>query len=174
MYNIILILIVVYLLCESRTERFGYRDASHPIHGVVFNDPAPNMSEYKEVGKLQLNNAIVEKLVLVTNKYIREKSGINNYIIETSAIKQFKHKTKNHTLYQCMFMCVKSGGFSFGFSVTSNVILVSGNVRVLGIQSQPMNIKPPSDKTPFESTMKGSEYVNYDDVRKSELDLIKI
>lgn len=71
-------------------------------------------------------------------------------------------------------MCVKSGGFSFGFSVTSNVILVSGNIRVLGIQSQPMNIKQPSDKTPFESTMKGSEYVNYDDVRKSELDLIKI
>ncbi len=174
MYNIILLLILVYLICEPKGEKYTYTDTTKPIHRVVFDDPAPNMSEYREVGKIELNNDIVEKLVLVTNKYIRDKAGINNYIIETTAIKQYKHKSKNHTLYQCMFMCVKIGGYSFGFSVTSNVILVSGNVRVIGIQSQPMNINEPSDKTPFESVTRGSEYVDYDDIRKSELDSIKI
>tara|TARA_R110002111_G_scaffold100363_2_gene155429 strand:- start:1047 stop:1250 length:204 start_codon:yes stop_codon:yes gene_type:complete len=66
------------------------------------------------------------------------------------------------------------GGFPFGFSATSNVILVSGDMRVIGVQSQPMDIKPPSDKTPFESKIEGSQYIEYDTIRQGELDLIKI
>ena len=73
-----------------------------------------------------------------------------------------------------MFMCVKMGGFPFGFSVTSNLILVSGNIRVIGVQSQPLDIKQPSNKTPFESAIEGSEYIEYETIQQGELDLIKI
>jgi hypothetical protein len=37
-----------------------------------------------------------------------------------------------------------------------------------------MDIKPPSNKTPFESVIEGSEYIEYDTIQQGELDLIKI
>jgi hypothetical protein len=66
------------------------------------------------------------------------------------------------------------GGYPFGFSVTSNIMVVSGDMRVTGVQSQPLDIKPPSNKTPFESEIEGSEYIEYDTIRQGEFDLIKI
>lgn len=174
MYNIILVLILVVLLLDNRKEGFKNKSASIPIHQVLINDPMPNMSEYVEVKTLDVNSDKISKMVMITNKYIREKAGIPNYIIETTGIRQYKHKNKNHMLYRCMFMCMKMGGFPFGFSVTSNIILVSGNMRVIGVQSQPLDIKPPSDTTPFESVIEGSEYIEYETIQQGELDLIKI
>jgi hypothetical protein len=174
MYNIILVLILVVLLLDNRKEGFKNKSATIPIHQVLINDPMPNMSEYVEVKTLDVNSDKISKMVMITNKYIREKAGIPNYIIETTGIRQYKHKNKNHMLYRCMFMCMKMGGFPFGFSVTSNIILVSGKMRVIGVQSQPLDIKPPSDTTPFESVIEGSEYIEYETIQQGELDLIKI
>ena len=174
MYNIILVLILVVLLLDNRKEGFKNKSATIPIHQVLINDPMPNMSEYVEVKTLDVNSDKISKMVMITNKYIREKAGIPNYIIETTGIRQYKHKNKNHMLYRCMFMCMKMGGFPFGFSVTSNIILVSGKMRVIGVQSQLLDIKPPSDTTPFESVIEGSEYIEYETIQQGELDLIKI
>ena len=174
MYNIILVFILVVLLLDNRKEGFKNKSATIPIHQVLINDPMPNMSEYVEVKTLDVNSDKISKMVMITNKYIREKAGIPNYIIETTGIRQYKHKNKNHMLYRCMFMCMKMGGFPFGFSVTSNIILVSGKMRVIGVQSQPLDIKPPSDATPFESVIEGSEYIEYETIQQGELDLIKI
>lgn len=174
MYNIILVLILVVLLLDNKNEGFKNKSASIPIHQVLINDPMPNMSEYVEVKTLDVNSDKISKMVMITNKYIREKAGIPNYIIETTGIRQYKHKNKNHMLYRCMFMCMKMGGFPFGFSVTSNIILVSGKMRVIGVQSQPLDIKPPSDTTPFDSVIEGSEYIEYETIQQGELDLIKI
>lgn len=171
MYNLLLLIVLIVLLLDTRKETFITRST---YNQVLINDPAPNMNEYREVQKLEANSDIISKMVLATSTYIREKTGLPNYIIETTSIRQYKHKIKNHMLYKCMFMCVKIGGFPFGFSVTSNLILVSGDLRVVGVQSQPLDIKPPSDKTPFESQIEGSEYIEYDTIRKGELDLIKI
>jgi hypothetical protein len=174
MYNILLLLVLVVLLLDTRKEGFKNKSASIPIQQVLINDPTPNMSEYVEVKTLDVNSDNISKMVLATNKYIREKTGLPNYIIETTGIRQYRHKNKNHMLYRCMFMCMKMGGFPFGFSVTSNLILVSGNIRVIGVQSQPLDIKQPSNKTPFESAIEGSEYIEYETIQQGELDLIKI
>ena len=174
MYNLLLLFVLVLLLIDTRKETFVTKGAQKSIHQVLINDPAPNMNEYREVRTLEVNSDIISKLVHVTSEYIREKTGLPNYIIETTGIRQYKHKNKNRVLYQCMFMCVIMGGFTFGFSVTSNIISVSGDVRVIGVQSQPMDIKPPSNKTPFESVIEGSEYIEYDTIQQGELDLIKI
>jgi len=174
MYNLILLLVLVVLLLDTRKEGFKNKSASTPIHQILINDPTPNMSEYAEVKTLDVNSDKISKMVLATSKYIREKTGLPNYIIETTGIRQYKHKNKNHMLYRCMFMCMKMGGFPFGFSVTSNLILVSGKLRVIGVQSQPMDIKQPSNKTPFESAIEGSEYIEYETIQQGELDLIKI
>jgi|MEHZ01.6.fsa_nt_MEHZ011642752.1_3 hypothetical protein len=174
MYKLLLLIVLLVLIFDTRKETFVTGGAQKPIHQIILNDPTPNMNEYRKVQTIEVNSDIISKLVHKTSNYIREKTGLPNYIIETTNIRQYKHKTKNHVLYQCMFMCVKMGGFPFGFSATSNVILVSGEMRVIGVQSQPMDIKPPSDKTPFESKIEGSQYIEYDTIRQGELDLIKI
>jgi len=174
MYNLLLLIILIVLLLDTRKEKFTDKTAYNPIHQVILNDPAPNMNEYTEVQQIEVSSDIISKLVLATSTYIREKTGLPNYIIETTGIRQYKHKSKNHVLYMCMFMCIKTGGFPFGFSVTSSVMFVSGDIRVTGVQSQPLDIKPPSNKSPFESDIEGSEYVEYDTIRQGELDLLKI
>jgi|TARA_B110000977_G_scaffold92320_1_gene122368 hypothetical protein len=174
MYNLLLLIVLIVLLLDTRKENFKVKSVHNPIQQVLINDPAPNMNEYRVVQKIEVTSGIVSKLVHATSTYIRENSGVPNYIIETTGIKQYKHKSKNHVLYQCMFMCVKMGGYPFGFSVTSNIMVVSGDMRVTGVQSQPLDIKPPSNKTPFESEIEGSEYIEYDTIRQGEFDLIKI
>jgi len=173
MYNVILVLILLYLLFDSRTEKFGYAGAYKPIDGVKLDDPGADMRDYIVAEKIEINNDLTEQFVLLTNKYVYDQTGIHNYIIETTDIKQYKHKTKNHSLYRCVYMCVKPSGFAFGFSVTSDIMYVSGNARVLGVHSQQLDIKQPSNTTPFESDISGSEFVHYDDIRESELEVIK-
>ena len=109
MYNLILLLVLVVLLLDTRKEGFKNKSASTPIHQILINDPTPNMSEYAEVKTLDVNSDKISKMVLATSKYIREKTGLPNYIIETTGIRQYKHKNKNHMLYRCMFMCMKMG-----------------------------------------------------------------
>jgi|TARA_B100002019_G_scaffold129154_1_gene111124 hypothetical protein len=174
MYSVILVLILIYLLFDSRTEKFGYSGAYTPIHEVVLNDPKPKLEEYIKVENITINNDLMEDFVLLTNKYLNEQAGIHNYIIETKDVKQYKHKEKNHYLYRCNFMCVKPSGFVFGFSVTSDILVINNKPsHVLGVNSQELDINPPSDKTPFESSIEGSEYVLYEDIKNSELDTIK-
>lgn len=174
MYNVILILILIYLLFDSRTEKFGYSGAYEPIHGITLNDPEPKIDEYIKVEEITINNDLIEKFVILTNKYLYEHVGIHNYIIETKDVKQYKHRNKNHHLYKCNFMCVKPSGFAFGFSVVSDIIVIDNNPsHVIGVHSQELEIKPPSDKTPFESDIEGSEYILYEDIKNSELDVVK-
>ena len=49
----------------------------------------------------------------------------------------------------------------------------TGGVRVLSARSQPMDIKPPADSTPFESVMKGSTFIPYEDIQNSQYEMIK-
>ena len=44
MYNLILLLVLVVLILDTRKEGFKNKSASIPIHQVLINDPTPNMS----------------------------------------------------------------------------------------------------------------------------------
>lgn len=174
MYNVILVLILIYLLFDSRTERYENVNTSKTIHEVSIKDPKPDMSMYEPVSNITINNNLIEEFVILTNKYLYEQFGIHNYIIETKDIKQYKHKNKNNYLYRCKFMCVKPSGFAFGFSITSDILVFDNKAsHVIGVYSQELDIKPPSDKTPFESNIEGSEFIEYEDIKNSELEIIK-
>ena len=179
MINILLFILVILLLM-SREEK--YTVASKESGVIALNDPLPNMVEYTPT-KTIVNHDIMESLVLTTSKYIKEKTGINNYIIETSGLKQFAHKHKNHGMYRCMFMVLKRGGFPYGFMVSVDILVTNAssiskagkpNVRVISARSQPMNVKPPANRTPFESSIEGHEYIPFDEINKSEEELLKL
>jgi hypothetical protein len=179
MINILLFILVILLLM-SREEKYSV--ASKESGVIALNDPLPNMVEYVPT-KTIVNHDIMESLVLTTSKYIKEKTGINNYIIETSGLKQFVHKHKNHGMYRCMFMVLKRGGFPYGFMVSVDILVTNAssigkagkpNVRVISARSQPMNVKPPANRTPFESSIEGHEYIPFDEISKSEEELLKL
>ena len=75
MINILLFILVILLLM-SREEKYSV--ASKESGVIALNDPLPNMVEYVPT-KTVVNHDIMESLVLTTSKYIKEKTGINNY-----------------------------------------------------------------------------------------------
>tara|TARA_R110001606_G_scaffold399244_1_gene582689 strand:+ start:11461 stop:12126 length:666 start_codon:yes stop_codon:yes gene_type:complete len=180
MLTLLFFILVLLLATTTGPKRETFVKKSNTE--IILNDPLPNMTEYKKVSKVSANHDVMEKIVLATNKYILEKTGIDNYIIETTALKQFRHKQKNHDMYRCMFMIVKKNGFAHGASITADIMVVNnqtiggvgtGGVRVLSARSQPMDIKPPADSTPFESVMKGSTFIPYEDIQNSQDEMIK-
>jgi hypothetical protein len=180
MLTLLFFVLVLLLVTSTGPKRETFVKKSK--NEIVLNDPLPNMIEYAKVSKVRANHDVMEKIVLATNRYILEKTGIDNYIIETTALKQFRHKQKNHDMYRCMFMVVKKKGFAHGASVTADIMVVNdqtiggagtGGVRVLSARSQPMDIKPPADSTPFESKTKGSEFIPYEEIRNSQDEMLK-
>ena len=175
MINVLLILLIVFMLFTmSRTEKFGYAGYSDPIMQVVINDPITDTKEYTVSAYDDLTPDTVQKLVFATNEYVSEKTGLCTYVIETTSMKKYVHKETKKELYRCMFMLMKQHGFAFGFAVTADVqVNPDGTVKVLSARTQPMDVMPPINTSPFESDIEGHVFTDYDVFKKSELELIK-
>mgnify|MGYP000370673294 FL=1 len=172
---ILLILIVlVLLLMSSKKEMFGYAGYKDPVKQVIIDDPSFDTKEYVESQDVSVDNDLVQKLVMATNKYVAQKTGLCTYVIETTSLKKYVHKENKKELYRCMFMLMKQHGFTFGFAVTVDInINPDGTVQVLSARTQPIDVKPPTDLTPFTSDVEGHEFTAYERFRESELELIK-
>lgn len=168
-----LVLLMVFTT-TTRTEMFGYAGYTKPINQVVLADPPFDLKDYVESTDLSINNDTMQDLVFATNTHVAKKTGICTYIIETTSVKKFIHKETRKEVYRCMFMLMKQHGFSFGFAVTAEIAVnPDGTVRVLSARTQPIDVVPPSDTSPFASGIRGQVFTDYDLFRKSELELIK-
>ena len=67
MYNLLLLIVLLVLLIDTRKETFVTKGAQKSIHQILINDPAPNMNEYREVQTLEVNSDIISKMVHVTS-----------------------------------------------------------------------------------------------------------
>jgi len=169
---LILIVILLFLMSSSRKEMFGGH--TEPVNRVVIDDPSFDTTEYTEATDTSVDNDLIQKLVFAVNKYVATKTGLCTYVIETTSLKKFVHKENKKEMYRCMFMLMRQHGFAFGFAVTADVnVNPDGTVVVLSARTQPIDVMPPTDQTPFTSDMEGHEFTEYDRFRKSELDLIK-
>jgi len=175
MINVLLLLLIVILLCTmSRTEKFGYAGYKDPIMQVVIDDPVADTTEYIESTYDDISRDTVQKLVFATNAYVSEKTGLCTYVIETTSLKRYVHKENKKEIYRCMFMLMKQNGFAFGFAVTSDIQAnPDGTMKVLSVRTQPIDVAPPTDTSPFDSDIEGHAFVDYDVFKKSELELIK-
>jgi len=68
MITILLILIVLMLLLMS-SKREGY-----PVKQIVIDDPSFDTTEYVESTDVRVDNDLVEKLVMATNRYLADKT----------------------------------------------------------------------------------------------------
>jgi hypothetical protein len=171
---VLLLIVLMLMLMSSRKEMFGYAGYKDPVKQVVIDDPSFDTTEYTESTDVSVDNTLMEKLVLATNTYVSDKTGLCTYVIETTSLKKYVHKENKKELYRCMFMLMKQHGFTFGFAVTVDVnVNPDGTVKVLSARTQPINVNPPTDVTPFTSDVEGQEFPSYERFRQSELDMLK-
>ena len=175
---VLILLILIILMTMSRTEmfteQFGFSGYTKPIEPVLLNDNEFDLSEYEESGEeLEVSNDLMQEMVLATNKEVSKKTGLCTYIIETLSVKKYTNKNTNQEIYRCMFMTVKHKGFALGFSVTSDLRIIEGKAIVLKVTTQPIDVKPPSDPSIYQKSIKGKEFEDYTEVRQSEIDIVK-
>ena len=78
-----------------------------------------------------------------------------------------------------MFMTMKNGGFSYGFSVVASYEVENGKVRLISLRTQPLGVQAPQNITPFTEGSEGKEFLNYELVKEgampsiTELDSVK-
>lgn len=161
---VLLMLILLVVFAMSRTE----------MYAVAMSDPPFDMKEYVESTDVSVDNDLVQELVLATNKHVAKETGTCTYVIETTSVKKFVHKKNKKEIYRCMFMLMKQHSFSYGFAVTADIAVnPDGTVQVLSARTQPIDVAPPSNTSPFDSGTEGHVFLDYDLFRKSELEVIK-
>jgi len=149
---------------ESFTETFGLSGYTKPAGSVKMNDPRPNLTGFEEF-EVSVDNDMMEEFVLQANKEISKRTGICTYIIETTAIKGYRKE--NTTIYEVMFMTMKKGGFSFGFSVVASFEVENGKMRIVSLRSQPIGVEAPGDVSAFTEGSAGKEFVQYELVKEA-------
>jgi hypothetical protein len=166
-YLLVFILILIVLILatnrERFTETFGLSGYAKPRDSVKLDDPRPNLAGYTKV-EAKVDNDMIEDFVLAANQEISKRTGLCTYIIETTSIEHYKGDEKD--IYECMFMTMKNGGFSYGFFVVASYEVENGKVRVISLRTQPLGVQAPQDLTPFTQGSEGKEFVKYELVKE--------
>ena len=166
-YLLILILTLVVLILttnhEKFSETFGLSGYTKPRDSVKLDDPRPDLSGYKEV-EASIDNDMMEEFVLKANKEISKRTGLCTYIIETTSVKHYKGDKKE--IYECMFMTMKNGGFSYGFSVVAAYEVENGKIRIISLRTQPLGVQAPQNIKPFTEGSEGKEFIKYELVKE--------
>lgn len=165
-FTLILVVLVLTTNHEKFSETFGLSGYTKPKDSIKFDDPRPDLSNYREV-EAKVDNDMMEEFVLQANNEISKRTGLCTYIIETTSIKHYKGDEKE--LYECMFMTMKKGGFSYGFSVVASYEVENGKTRIISLRTQPLGVDVPQDITPFVEGSGGKEFVKYDLVKKGSM-----
>ena len=174
---LLILLILIVLMTMSRTEmfteQFGFSGYTKPMNSVLLKGTDTDLSDYEESGEeIDVSNDLMQEMVLATNKEVSKKTGLCTYIIETLSVKKYINTKSKQEIYRCMFMSVKHKGFAVGFSVTSDLRIIDGRATVLNVRTQPIDVNPPSDPSIYQKSIKGKEFEDYSEVRRSELDMV--
>ena len=180
-WSLTIILIAIVLLITVRrepfTEIFGLSGYTKPTGSIRLDDAKPNLSGYTQA-EANISNDMMEEFVLQANQEIAKRTGLCTYIIETTAVKKYVGGN-GKALYECMFMTVKNNGFAFGFSVVASYEVVNGQVKLVSLRSQPLDVQTVSNVGPFVESRGGQDFVKYDLVKEgavptqSELEMAK-
>lgn len=163
LFILVLVVLVLTTNYENFTETFGLSGYTKPVDSVKLNDPRPDLSGYKEV-EAKADNDLMEEFVLKANQEISKRTGLCTYIIETTTMKHYKGPEKD--IYECMFMVMKNGGFSYGFSVVASYEVQNGEIRIISLRTQPIGVQAPQDISPFTEGSEGKEFVKYELVKE--------
>jgi hypothetical protein len=167
-WSLTIVLIAIVLLLTVRrepfTEIFGFSGYKKPSGSIRLDDARPDLSGYSQADA-NIDNDTMQEFVLQANQEIAKRTGLCTYIIETTSVKKYVNDDK--AIYECMFMTVKNSGFAFGFSVVASYEVVNGEVKLLSLRSQPLDVQTVSDISPFTESRDGQEFIKYDLVKEA-------
>ena len=158
----VILLVIVLLLTTKRepfSEIFGFSGYTKPVVSVKFDDARPDLTGYTQA-EANITNDMMQDFVLQANQEISKRTGLCTYIIETTAVKRYVGD-EGKEIYECMFMVVKNSGFAYGFSVVASFEVVGGEVKLLSLRSQPLDVQTIGDVTPFVDSQAGQEFIKY-------------
>ena len=165
-YLLTFVLIVIVFVLTNESEGYGFSGYTVPRETQLM-DPFPNLTGY-EPTKNDANGDLMESIVLLTNKEIHKRTGISNYIIETTTMQKYTKETAS--IYECGFMTVKKDGFSFGFSVVVWVILEDQKTpTLLAIRSQPLGFQTSDQVMSLSEKTMGKDFLKYNIVRDKHI-----
>jgi len=170
-WSLTIILIAIVLLLTVRrepfTEVFGFSGYKKPVGSIRLDDARPDLSGYTQA-EADIDNDMMQEFVFQANKEISKRTGLCTYIIETSTAKKYMND-EGKTIYECVFMTVKNSGFAFGFSVVASFEVVNGEVKLVSLRSQPLDVQTVSNVKPFTESRGGQDFVNYELVKESAI-----
>ena len=165
-YLLAFVLLIIVFVLTNEGEGYGFSGYTVPRETQLM-DPFPNLTGYEST-KNDANADLMESIVLLTNKEIHKRTGIQNYIIETTSMKKFTKEAAS--IYECRFMTVKKGGFSFGFSIVVWVILEDRKPpKLLAIRSQPIGFQNSDRVISLSEKSMGKDFLNYNIVRDNHI-----
>ena len=139
---ILLVLLVIVLLWGSKegfVEMFGFSGYSKPVE-VDINMPPPDLSSYSLSGDI-ITPDEVEKALLPAQKFIKAKTGLCVYAIETNKVEKYVREKQTLYKFRVMFT-VTNKGFPYGIGATFYVMdgkVISATTQQVGGES---SVKP--------------------------------
>jgi hypothetical protein len=136
---ILLVLLVIILLWgtkEGFVEMFGFSGYSKPID-VDINIPPPDLSAFNLSGDAVTPDE-VEKVLLPAQKFMKDKTGLCVYAIETNKIEKYVREKQIIYKFRVMFT-VTNKGFPYGIGATFYIMdgkVVSAMTQQVGGQSE--------------------------------------
>ena len=133
----LLLLVFVLLLSggtvsEKFVEVFGFSGYNKPKE-VDLNIQSPELSGYTQSGS-QITPDEIQSVVIPSQKFFNDKTGLCVYAVETNDIKKYTNK-EGSVLYVVRFtFVVTNTGFPYGVGATFHVL----DSRVVGATTQQM------------------------------------
>ena len=172
---VVVVFLLIVLYVSRREEKYGGKN------DLFESDEPTRLAEYKESeDSIIITHDLMNEIVLQSNKAISKRTGLCTYIIETTSMKLYKHKTTGGKIFRCMFMVAKYGnkGFDFGFSVVVDVRVINEGPRleVPGVGQKTQDLIEATEKNIRDKLAKGLENLNEIDeimLKKDEKNLMK-
>lgn len=156
---VVVVFLLIVLYVSRREEKYGGKN------DLFESDEPTRLAEYKESEEsIVITHDLMNEIVLQSNKAISKRTGLCTYIIETTSMKLYKHKTTSDKIFRCMFMVAKYGnkGFDFGFSIVVDVRVINEGPRleVPGVGQKTQDIIEVTEKNIRDKLVKGLENLN--------------
>lgn len=173
-FNYILAILAIVVILSTKKEKFvevmGFAGMTKDTSDIVINDNINKIDEtkYTKQEKYSITPDITNDIVKLIQKYINSKYGICAHPIETSYID--KYTNNKDTLYKSRMMFMKSVGFPYAFSVSSDVLVAGGDSPAVlaGVYTQQAVDYTMEFVQPYENDM-ALDFDNFQDILSSNI-----
>lgn len=138
------VIILAIIMCTKRepfVEIFGFAGYKKPSSVNYDDTPVPIQdADYVAQEKFEITPDIVNSIVQLIQKYVKDKQNLCIQPLETSYVKKFIDKTdSSKVLYKARMMFMAMSGFPYGVAISADV-LMSPTPILVRIQTQPNTV----------------------------------